>query len=99
LPTIRPRRREFNPVNFCKNVDAQRWNSDLKHRSRCCKIPRSQILKRCAVRFESGEGATSILDLWTNPNIKILGCTDVSVRRQGMCSHDQIIDAMVVEYA
>src|SRR5436305_10122452 len=48
--------------------------------------------KRCPEVRERLQNLLSIVSIWSHPNVEILGCADMAVRRQSVRAHDQILD-------
>ena len=93
LPCIR----ESNRIDLGNDVDPNWRDTDLEDQSRSRQVLLGQAVEGCAESAKCGEHTRSIPGLRTNPDIDILGRTNMAVSRESVGVDDEILNALGVE--
>src|SRR5687768_11672648 len=74
--------------NFCENVDAQRWNTNLKRDTRLGEIGFRKTGQWSAKILKSSQDLSSVLTGWFDPNVEVAGRSRIYIEVNGVGSDD-----------
>jgi hypothetical protein len=89
---------EFDAIDARDDVDADRLHSDLEDESGLRQILYGKIMKGRAEFLQSGDSATSVAGLRSDPNIQVLGRPNQPVSGKRVGAYNDEFNAVGVEF-